>query len=640
MSLKFLRYSLNIERHKFWRFYIRCLSTNNINDPIHGVSVSQIKQILKQKHIITIEGHACIIIECSLCESEKSKKAKIYINKTTGYFMCDKCNLKGEWNILEKFLLTRSTKVNNKEVQKELEALKNTTKIQGNYISEWNNITKLNQEIAYLSPELYEKVLHIFSLPKIPQEDILQLNGIYVTVPTSLYFPLIAFNNIVGYKILSSQSELEQTVPNSNVSGFIIYKQKGTRSDGTAVVVPTIHDLLALVFQKAANVIICLPYNLQNLPQQLLPSFENFKKLILWFGNDEPSWYTARQFAKKLNEKRCYFVRPIDIQPRPKLAADKGYDLKNILMNAQPIWHKSITTFDDLRQDILCDLQNIDRVQGVKWKRYPVLNRILKGHRRGEFTILTGPTGSGKTTFMSEYSLDLAMQGVNTLWGSFEIRNARLARTMLQQMAEVSLEDNLDKFNTYADIFNKLPIYFMTFHGQQNIKVVMDAVEHATYVHDIAHVIIDNMQFMMGISEESTDRFWKQDKIIAEFRNFSTKYNCHVTLVIHPRKERDEELTTLSIFGSAKASQEADNVLIIQDKRLTSIKGKKYLQVAKNRYSGDLGIMILEFDKTKLSYAQKKKIKLEVDKTEDKRGDNKEEITKKIKETHILQVER
>jgi twinkle protein len=74
-------------------------------------------------------------------------------------------------------------------------------------------------------------------------------------------------------------------------------------------------------------------------------------------------------------------------------------------------------------------------------------------------------------------------------------------------------------------------------------------------------------------------RFWKQDKIIAEFRNFSTKHNCHVTLVIHPRKERNEELTTLSIFGSAKASQEADNVLIIQDKRLTSIKGKKYLQV-------------------------------------------------------------
>jgi twinkle protein len=66
-------------------------------------------------------------------------------------------------------------------------------------------------------------------------------------------------------------------------------------------------------------------------------------------------------------------------------------------------------------------------------------------------------------------------------------------------------------------------------------------------------------------------------------------------------------LTTSSIFGSAKATQEADNVLIIQDKRLTSLRGKKYLQVAKNRYSGDLGIMPLDFDKLGLSYAQKKK---------------------------------
>jgi len=92
-------------------------------------------------------------------------------------------------------------------------------------------------------------------------------------------------------------------------------------------------------------------------------------------------------------------------------------------------------------------------------------------------------SGCGKTTFMSEYSLDLAMQGVNTLWGSFEIRNARLVKTMLQQMAEVSLEENLDKFNSYADAFNKLPIYFMTFHGQQNIKVVMDvwSIYHIIY---------------------------------------------------------------------------------------------------------------------------------------------------------------
>ena len=88
------------------------------------------------------------------------------------------------------------------------------------------------------------------------------------------------------------------------------------------------------------------------------------------------------------------------------------------------------------------------------------------------------------------------------------------------------------------------------------------------------------MQFMMGTSEDVNDRFHMQDLIVAKFRNFATNNNCHVTLVIHPRKERDiDDLTMNSIFGGAKATQEADNVLIIQDKRTSSLQGKKYLQV-------------------------------------------------------------
>lgn len=257
-----------------------------------------------------------------------------------------------------------------------------------------------------------------------------------------------------------------------------------------------------------------------------------------------------------------------------------------------------------MRNDILSELQNIEKVNGVKWKRFPVLNKLLKGHRRGELTILTGPTGSGKTTFMSEYSLDLAMQGVNTLWGSFEIRNTRLAATLLRQYVGYPLDDRLHEFNHWAAEFERLPLYFMTFHGQQPLKPVLEAIEHASYVHDVMHVIIDNLQFMMGVSTFRGDKFFEQDSIIAAFRSFATKHNVHVTLVMHPRKERQEdELTTSSVFGTAKATQEADNVLIIQDKRLTSVRGKKYLQIAKNRYSGDLGIMPLEFDKDGLSYS-------------------------------------
>jgi len=61
---------------------------------------------------------------------------------------------------------------------------------------------------------------------------------------------------------------------------------------------------------------------------------------------------------------------------------------------------------------------------------------------------------------------------------------------------------------------------------------------HAVYVHDISHVIVDNLQFMMGILDTHQDRFHKQDAIVGAFRKFVTTMNCHLTLVIHPRKVR------------------------------------------------------------------------------------------------------
>ncbi|XP_076170859.1 mitochondrial DNA helicase isoform X2 [Ptiloglossa arizonensis] len=569
------------------------------NESTNNVSVSHFKHVFKQRCLPIVDGYTCIIADCPICNNVENR-SKLYVNKRTGFFMCDKCTFNGSWNILEQILLKQISS----EKFREIILLKKNKQRNEDFDKKWKEKKEKCKNIMDLTTNEYDALLDNFSFPPVLQADMSQLQCIYDKTSNILYFPLIGLNNsIVGYKSVTTDQKLEHTFPATEVSGCIEYKQCNSKMplqcESTAVVVGMIDDLLALISQKSSNVIICLPYNLKTLPQRLLPYMESYNKLILWFGNDEISWYTVRQFAIKLNEKRCYFVRPTDVQPRPKLAADIGCNLKNILQNVQSVWHKSIITFHELREEVLSDLQNIDKVQGIKWKRYPTLNRLLKGHRRGELTILTGPT-------------DLAMQGVNTLWGSFEIRNARLARTMLQQMVGMPLDENLEMFNLYADAFEKLPIYFMTFHGQQALKVVIDAIEHATYVYDIAHVIIDNVQFMMGTSNDTKfmDRFWKQDDIISKFRNFATEQNCHVTAIIHPRKERIEEgLTTASIFGGAKASQEADNVLIIQDNRLSSGRGKKFLQVAKNRYSGDLGIMKLEFEKSSLSYSVKTKLK-------------------------------
>lgn len=73
----------------------------------------------------------------------------------------------------------------------------------------------------------------------------------------------------------------------------------------------------------------------------------------------------------------------------------------------------------------------------------------------------------------------------------------------------------------------------------------------------------------------------------------------HLTLVIHPKKvNENEDLNISSVFGSAKATQEADNVLIMQNREKYRV-----LELKKNRFDGDIGRTALVFDKnTKLFY--------------------------------------
>jgi len=269
-----------------------------------------------------------------------------------------------------------------------------------------------------------------------------------------------------------------------------------------------------------------------------------------------------------------------------------------------------IVDFGSLRKSVFREFVDHESLKGISWKRFPALTKILKGHREGELTVMSGPTGSGKTTFLSEASLDLCMQGVRTLWGSFEVKNVRLLKMMMTQFAKMKIQDDLESFDIVADAFSTLPMFFMDFHGEQSLSSVLDTMSHAVAQHDINHILIDNLQFMIGNECNKhlagMNRFDYQDIIVGSMRKFATQHNCHITLVIHPKKtSAGEELTNNSIFGGAKAIQEADNIILLQVKYLNgnnSLKFRKFLQVTKNRFDGDLGIIPLQFDKQALSF--------------------------------------
>jgi twinkle protein len=87
----------------------------------------------------------------------------------------------------------------------------------------------------------------------------------------------------------------------------------------------------------------------------------------------------------------------------------------------------------DLKDKVLHRIVNQSQIMGIPSTCFQFYNKMVKGLRKGEFTLVTGASGSGKTTFLSQLSIDFVQQGIPTLWGSFEIKNEILAHTMLNQ---------------------------------------------------------------------------------------------------------------------------------------------------------------------------------------------------------------
>jgi len=596
--------------------------TKSSESEYKSISLYHVKNYLKNKSIPFNETHPCLKLQIPsyvLGEKFSTELSKInenltsiFINKVTGNFVCPDLGVYGSWFQLECILNAwiDSKKKHKSLANKQLSVSKLKLKLPEDVKQIWDS----GVEVQSLSTVEFKRLLSHFKLihKDFKQEDFSKFEAKCSKDLKELMFPVkYITGDIVGLKMLKVTDKcLEETnLPDLPSNGFnilpFLHNLETSWVDmknKECVLVGSVLDSVVISSRTDANVI-CLP-DWTRLPPDLLPYLDQFKSITIWLGSGVQGVETARNFAKKIGDKYCRVVT--NEYPSALQAVRKKFDVDEILANAAAQHHQFITSFDTLRHDVFLEFLQADQMEGVKWSRYDGLNQTLKGFRRGEMTVITGRTGSGKTTFMSEYSLDLCMQGVSTLWGSFEVQNVRLVRMMLKQFSLTDLDNNLQEFDKVAEQFSQLPMFFTTFHGTNEVEKVLDAMAHAVYVHDIAHVIIDNIQFMIGSGNGGVDRFTKQDQCIEMFRKFATLHNVHVTLVIHPRKDSEEKLSIHSIFGGGKATQEADNVILLQTvEEEDSVVKKKYIEVVKNRFCGDLGKIPLWFTKPVLSLSKK-----------------------------------
>jgi hypothetical protein len=177
------------------------------------------------------------------------------------------------------------------------------------------------------------------------------------------------------------------------------------------------YDAMA-VYQATGRPAVSLPNGCRSLPVEVLPMLERFETIYLWMDSDVPGREGAEQSAKKIGVNRCLLVQPepsVDGVPPPKDANEallRGMDLDEMIMKASVLPHERILTFRELRGQVLHEMLNPQEYAGVPVPSLPKFTEIIKGFRRGELTVLTGPTGSGeymagRPCVQEEYNLNV-----------------------------------------------------------------------------------------------------------------------------------------------------------------------------------------------------------------------------------------
>ncbi|EFA82972.1 T7-like mitochondrial DNA helicase [Heterostelium album PN500] len=548
-------------------------NSNTFVSSYYKVNEEQVLQYLERKKLqYRISGQEIIVKECPLCPDTKGKLDnlwKLYISRETSGYNCFRCSNKGSWFDFKANLGDLSMKQISSATSTPAEEEITTTiadiKRMATYAHELDNHPDVIQRLT--GKGAGERGLSL---------DVCKLYNIGVTTQSffvddswkeqkCITFPwtnLDKKGNVITHrcKLRALESKaLQRIEPKGGKWGFFGWHT--VPLDAKEIVLTEgEYDAMA-VYQSTGKPTISLPNGANSLPIALLPLLERFEKIYLWMDDDIPGQEGAAKFAEKLGIQRTFIVRTKQGEDNgPKDANDallQGRDLNKILESASNIPHDQICDFSDVRASIHSELRNPSSVNGVKSQWFPTFNKLLKGHRKGELTIFSGPTGIGKTTLLSQLSLDFSTQGTRTLWGSFEIKVSRLAKKMMGQYAGVDLEQHVDNYNKIADDFAALPMYFMRFFGSTQVDKVLDAMEYAVYVHDVEHIILDNLQFMLSGQTKAIERFETMDESIEKLRKFATQKNVHITLVIHPRKQLDADtpLNISDIFGTAKATQ-------------------------------------------------------------------------------------
>lgn len=265
----------------------------------------------------------------------------------------------------------------------------------------------------------------------------------------------------------------------------------------------------------------------------------------------------------------------------------------------------------------MTDVQYVDMSKLVAIPTgYKELDKKIIGLLMGDVTVLSGLSGSGKTSWIDCVVLNAVQRGYKVGIWSGELQDFRFQSWIDQISAGKNYVCKKEGYENYyyapkniANQINKwLEGKLFLYNNNYGSKWQQLFADIKTLVENEGTqlVVLDNLMALQ-IDSYDGDKYTQQTRFINDLKEYAKAKNIHVILVCHPRKEGGF-LRKESISGTADLTNLADSVIIIhrigkdfeqrageffgKGKVLPYLKYNSVIEVCKNRSMGVIDLLV------------------------------------------------
>lgn len=328
------------------------------------------------------------------------------------------------------------------------------------------------------------------------------------------------------------------------------------------------------------------------------------------FDNDKAGDEGAEKLIDKIGRDRTRRVKlPLKDFNDCLMGGFKKEDIDEWVGKAEHQGMENLVHISEVYQRLDDVFQRKDRGCGKKVDGWDDFNERMGGLRESEMTVLTGDTGSGKSTFALNIFYNLIKQGESILIASTEMDTEQVISSLFSMHIGKNFKDfSADEYAKCIMWFSEKKIYFVDVHGRLSVNQIEDYICYAKRKYDISFVLLDHLHFFIRYRSENP--VVDIENFVFDIVGVAKKTKCNIWLIAHPSKldNRKGLVSMNDIKGSSAIKQDAHNVLTIRRDREAEEKGfnEVIINIEKVRHtSGKGGKKRYLFNSEGLSYEAK-----------------------------------